>query len=695
MHKLLKILLFLLCVQLFALSVFAPAAFAFGEPRHSRIELLAATSSAGEGNTLDAVLQIDLAPEWKTYWRFPGQAGEMAELNWLHQQNISAIEVGWPAPQRFDELGLVSYGYGGRIFLPLRLKLTKAGAATELAGEVTLFVCHDICVPETHKLSVAWPAGAAQPTPQAELVQAAWQNVPQSLEAQGWQLESVALLGDTNEKAELQLKLKAQKAWQAPDVFVEGPAKPVFAAPKIERSQDGLAVSLRLPLVQADSEVARFRSMAHTLTITDGAASAVVTVPNLIGAAKAGGIFNFGLLSILLLALLGGLILNLMPCVLPVLSLKILGVLQSSGKEAVHVRRGFLASAAGIMTFFLLLSLVVMALQAGGQAVGWGWQFHSPLFVLLVLSLCVLFAANLLGWLHIRLPYGLTAQLPGSAPTLGARPSFAGEYVTGLFAALLATPCSAPFVGTAVAFALTQGSLAVVLIFSALGLGLALPYLLIALWPKVVCALPRPGAWMITLERILALLLLLTAVWLLYVLWRLDGWLIALGTLLSVAVLLLALRHKQRFALGLLLLPLLLVLFAPKMHVAVAQDTRWQVFSEAALAQARAEGRVVLVDVTAAWCITCQYNKRVVLSDKNLQTLLFNSELLPLQADWTAGDAAIGAYLASHGRYGIPFNVVYGPKAPDGIVLPELLTVAAVQDALAAAGLPLAHNAPK
>jgi suppressor for copper-sensitivity B len=389
------------------------------------------------------------------------------------------------------------------------------------------------------------------------------------------------------------------------------------------------------------------------------------------------------------IALLGGLILNLMPCVLPVLSLKLLGAIQAGTGR---VRAGFLASAAGILVSFLALAGLAIGLEAMGATVGWGIQFQQPLFLVAMVVLLTLFACNLLGLFEIVLPWRVA---DAAARAGGDRPLLA-PFATGVFATLLATPCSAPFLGTAIGFALTRGPGEIVAIFAALGIGFAAPYLLVAAFPALARLMPRPGRWMIVLKAVLAVALFGTAIWLVTVLALQVGTeaAAAIGALMIVLTALFWLRRRLPRALaatalagmaitltGAFAAPLVLDQPVPD---GPASSARWIAFDAGAIPGRVAAGEIVFVNMTAAWCLTCQVNEAVVFSAPTVLEALAGTT--PMRGDWTNPDRAISDFLAAHGRYGIPFNIVYGPGAPAGIVLPELCTESAVLDAIARAG---------
>ncbi len=412
-----------------------------------------------------------------------------------------------------------------------------------------------------------------------------------------------------------------------------------------------------------------------------------------------GGTTASSFATILLLALLGGLILNLMPCVLPVLSLKLLGVVQHGGGERSAVRLSFLASSAGIFTSFMLLAGVLIALKAGGASIGWGIQFQQPVFLVAMTVIVTLFACNLFGLFHIHLPQSITnIALSGDNRSLG------GNFLTGAFATLLATPCSAPFLGTTVGFALSRGTAEILIVFSALAIGLAAPYLLVAAFPGLATRLPRPGRWMIWLRYVLAMALVATAVWLLYVLRLQMGFeasaVVAAMMALIAAVLLtrrldvsMLGRHAGKVVVGLAIAAIALPLVreatpggaAEQITSSVAQG-QWRAFDRNEIDRLVAAGNVVFVDVTASWCITCQVNKKTVIETGDVAKWLSQDNVVAMRGDWSQPDPVISQYLASYGRYGIPFNAIYGSQAPSGFVLPELLTSSAVLEAARLAG---------
>ncbi|NQU61875.1 MAG: thioredoxin family protein, partial [Rhodospirillales bacterium] len=390
-------------------------------------------------------------------------------------------------------------------------------------------------------------------------------------------------------------------------------------------------------------------------------------------------------------------------CVLPVLSIKLLGVVGHGGGETRTVRLSFIASALGIVFAFMVLAAALVALKAGGMAIGWGIQFQQPWFLIAMVLVVTAFACNLWGFFEFRLPMWVGDLGEHSSHVHG----LGGHFLQGALATLLATPCSAPFLGTAVGFALARGSVEIFSVFAALGLGLSLPYLCVAAFPGMATRLPKPGPWMVTMKRVLGFALAATGVWLLSVLTVSAGLqtaaFVGALTVAGVALLFVSRRQTGRSASALLAAAVLAAFLAPgwlgersgpkeieSLFVYGGQsqkfDGLWTAFDEAAIPKHVAAGKTVFVDVTAEWCITCLVNKGLVLGNDKVLAALRRDNVIVMQADWTRPDPAISSYLARHERYGIPFNAVYGPKAPKGIMLPELLSQDAVLDAMKEAG---------
>lgn len=672
------------------------------------VRLIAARTATGAAETVRLGLQFDLKPGWKVYWRSPGDAGYPPSLDWQAADNLAGLDWSWPVPHRFEILGIQTAGYKDQVVLPLTARLKVPGAGVSLRGTADYLICSDICIPGMAEVSLDLPPGEGRPGPEAQLIERYAAQVPGP--GQGITLDEV-VIEQTPEGLGLAVAVTADPPVMAPDLFVEGPLRVgevdagygiVSGPTTVALADGGRRAVLRAALVQDYPDgvpeltltiAGQGRGLEVTATPAPGRLTADITPVAPVAPA------GLSLWVILGLAVIGGLILNAMPCVLPVLSLKVMAFMGHGGGHKGEARAAFLASSAGIIAAFLVLAAILAVLKAGGTAIGWGIQFQQPWFLTAMVLLLTLFAANLWGLFEVPLPSFLGSAGAG----LGAPRSLLGHFAAGAFATVLATPCSAPFLGTAVGFALARGPGEIAAVFGALGVGMALPYLAIAAVPSLATRLPRPGPWMIRFKQVMGLLLVGTAVWLLSVLGVQVGWrgVLILAVLMAVLLALFAVRHRLRggpqAVLSLAVVAVLAASFAvPALQTPAtpvpaggeesAAATDWRTFDEAAIASLVAEGRIVFVDVTADWCITCKVNKAAVLDRDPVAAALAAPGVVPMQADWTRPDDGIAAYLARYGRYGIPFNIVYGPGAPEGLPLPELLTDSAVLDALRRAG---------
>ena len=660
------------------------AASTWWQTEHGKVRLIASSSAAGHADEILFGLHFRMQPGWKIYWRSPGDAGYPPSLDWVDSKNVENAHLLWPAPQRFSVLGLQTMGYTDEVVLPVVVAPFEIGKPIRLAGQLRYLTCEKICIPYEANLALDLPAGPETSSLQSGIIKRFFQRVPGTNEHSGLQIIRVTVEGSSPTQT-LRLSVVADTPLASPDVFVEGPSGMEFGVPEIRLSADHRSAQIRILVSTAKGKPTDLAGKIIGLTLVDGERALERSVEAMAEVSR-------GLIAVLALALLGGLILNLMPCVLPVLSIKLLSVVGHGGANPRTVRIGFLASAAGILVSFLILATGAVALKSINIAASWGIQFQHPLFLAAMVAILTLFACNLWGLFEIRLP----SKFADAASSAGNGIGFGSQFLNGAFATVMATPCSAPFLGTAIGFALARGAVEIYMVFFALGVGLALPYLVIAAAPKLVTWLPRPGQWIRTLRRFLSLALVATAAWLLTVLSVHTGFagagLIAL-LMMAVAFAL----HQTRQLTGRAHLASWLVVCAMSALAlgaanslanqnvdqrTVLNDQIWQPFKLAAIADEIAKGRVVFVDVTAEWCLTCKINKSLVLEKSEVARRLSTSAVTAMKADWTMPDPRISAYLNGFGRYGIPFNAVYGPGAPAGIVLPELLTTGIVHEAI-------------
>ena len=658
--------------------------------------LITAENGVARGiGALSAGLALDLRDGWHAYWRAPGEVGLPPEIDWRKSRNVASAEMMWPAPTRFRAFGIENFGYKNDLVLPINIRLETPGQPAHLDAQVSLLVCSDICVPEEFALTLDIPGGGGGIDQQAATLISDWAaKVPDNGEPSGMSAGEVAF--DSGRDA-LIVTARSATPFDAPDLFPELDefSQAAFGRPDIRLGDGGTLMWARLPVL-TDAVTQAEQVPALRVTVTDGDRAATLRPETAEQAPPppftlAQAVPGIGQLAwIAALGVLGGLILNVMPCVLPVLSIKLSSAIKNHGAHPTRVRTGFLMSALGVLAFMWVLAAATLAMKALGLSVGWGLQFQNPVFLSLMIVILTIFAANLLGLFEISLPWSWHTRLSRA----DGSPGYMGDFATGAFAAVLATPCSAPFLGTAVAFALAGRAVDVAVIFTAMGIGLALPYLLVAARPSLIRRMPKPGRWMVLVKMVLGALLALTALWLF---WVLDGvagpWaVLSVAALIAVAIALLTLRLHglapglRTTALGAVIVaalaaPALVPRPAPQ-QMATGGTAQWQAFDRASIARHVAAGKTVFVDVTADWCLTCKANKALVLDRAPVAEALRGDDVIPLRADWTRPDESISHYLASFDRYGIPFNAVYGPGAPEGIALPEILNANVVLDAM-------------
>lgn len=694
------------------------------------VRLISARNAIAGSDEIRLGLEFELQPGWKIYWRSAGDAGFPPQLDWAGSTNIGDGQIRWPAPHRFSIFGLETFGYKDHIILPIDVPITDPAQGANINLAVDYLVCSDVCIPAQANFALDIPASTAGGTSDdaaaisrfahdiekfASKVPLRGDNLPMSV-SDIWQ--SIDQSGE-NDQTVLNVAITGldQTVTDPVEILIEGNVRLGFGVPVPTTTDDATGThQFQIPIYGLKDDQT---TIGDDVIVTVIAGPLAIEQDRQIAASPSGTSSTSGTSSnnatsstsiattsmwlVGALALLGGFILNFMPCVLPVLSIKVMSAMKAQGAERNATRRGFLASAAGIITSFWLIALVLVAIKLAGGTIGWGIQFQQPLFLTVMTIIVALFAFNMWGLFEISGPAGL-----GNAAndTITAREKsghhLGGHFLAGMFATLLATPCSAPFLGTAVGFALAGSSFDIFWIFTLLGIGLAIPYLAIAARPEIARLLPKPGRWMGIVKGVLGLALVGTAIWLLSVLAVQIGvgGAIAVGIALMLAGILLFARHrttmaKRKYVFTVLAtLGVLAALFAPGFSTAPSKTTAsristatlpWQPFAPDEIPRHVAEGKTVLVDITAEWCVTCQVNKKLVLETDDIITALSADDVILMQGDWTRPDPVIAQYLAGYGRYGIPFNAVFGPKAPDGILLSELLGRQEVLDAIAGA----------
>ena len=661
--------------------------------------LLADTSAVVPGKPFTAGLFLRMAPGWHTYWKFSGDAGLPTEIKWKLPPGWKVGEIQWPIPLKTNDPGNIqTYGYQDEILLlqeitpPAKIDISPV----KLSAEANWLVCEKICIPGGANLEVELPTSTTAEPKNTDLF-ARYRR----LVSQKFPDSKTATVTWSHAGSDLQLKIVNENLANYPtiDFYPLPQGNTVVGHPSVE-SRKPNEIVFRIPIESPDKNLSTMPGLIVFSKSPNGNDRTAwqLETPTIAAAQAAQpgrGIFTF-----LLFGFVGGFILNLMPCVLPVISLKIFGFIQQAGQSRRKIFRSGFAFTAGIFAWFLALALLLIALKAGGRDVTWGgFQFTNAYFVLGLSIIVLVFALNLFGVFEISLPQGMTRSLLASSD----RKDNLGSFFQGVFATVLATPCTAPFLGTAIGFAFTQSAPIILLMFVSVAAGMSAPYLLLSAQPAWMRFLPQPGAWMVHVKQFMGFLLLATLLFLLYVLGAqrgLDGAIWASCFLLIVAIvcwmkgafIVPATSAARRTFVLLLMVALLLfsgVYFIGDKFQSAKIDIGqtnlpgdWQVFTPERLQTERDQGRAVFIDFTAAWCLTCKFNEKSVLESAAVREAFQRHGVVKLKADWTNGDPIITKLLQQFGRPGVPLYVLYPGKSEEPIVFPELLTKSILLDKL-------------
>jgi thiol:disulfide interchange protein DsbD len=628
-------------------------------------------------------LHIALRDGWHTYWKNPGDSGIPTRIKWTLPEGWKASDIYFPAPEREAYAGLMNFGYSGEVDYLTQITppaTLQTGRSATLQAKASWLICKDICIPEEPQYTLALAT-----------------NVEPSQSAQGALVDAqVALLPKpyalplSYEEKNGMLLIRLPEAWRSgrttccPDTALlikhPAPQEEHHGVLSVARDTGALPDTITGLMTIAKGN----EHQNYDVTLKRGS---IISVPAEGAAPEAQPLDFVRLVSAAFFAFLGGIILNLMPCVFPVLSLKALSIAGKAGQPAAKLHRKGFAYAAGVIVSFLLLALVLAALRAGGASIGWGYQMQSPLFVGLFVYVLMLVGLNLSGVFELPMLFGNVGHKAAGRDTV------AGSFFTGVLAVAVATPCTAPFMAPAIGYALTRPDWEIVAVFLALGAGMALPMLIVSLLPKAHRLLPKPGVWLLRFRELMAFPMYLSAVWLLWVLGLQVGVDMLMQVMMGLVLLALALwvwKILPRRAMARWLVTALIALGAcypltqlPTKAVMAPQTLPKgeEHFSMAALTQYRAQKTPVFVDATAAWCLSCKVNERLALSSNHIRDAFRERGIVYMVADWTRQDPEITQYLASFHRAGVPLYVYYPPEG-DPRVLPQLLSEQTVLEAI-------------
>ena len=655
--------------------------------QHLTAELVTFGSTIAPGGTLQAGLVLTMEEKWHVYWVNAGDSGEPPHIKWTLPTGLTAGPMLFPPPSRLPLGPLMDFGYEETAAFPVTFTAApnmKPGPV-HVDALVDWLVCAQVCIPgKAHlglNLTVGPPAAAVQPV--GALGQALT-LIPKAVPAG----DSVSVMAG---KKDFVVTFKTGSREKDAEFY---PYDQDLIANAAEQTVESLPDGLRIRIPRAD-DLTKLPAQLHgliKLSDTESYEFTAVVTPGEVAVAplaksQASGVTTVSAIG---LAFIGGIILNLMPCVFPVLFLKGLALVQSSGEERKQLRSHGLVYTLGILVSFWVIVGVLLILRAGGSQAGWGFQLQSPTFIAILASFLFFFALSLAGMFDLGL------SLTSAGGSLATKPGYTGSFFTGILATVVATPCTAPLMGAAIGFALVQPAWITFAIFTALGLGLATPYLLLSFQPAWTKILPRPGAWMEVMKQLTAVPLFATAIWLAYVYGRLyaggaadpgDGVYrlsLLLGCFLVLAIAGWVLgRWPAKWSSAIAAIVLIAIGLAFPLYQPKDTNLVWSPYSQTALDAARKSGNAVFIDFTAAWCLSCQVNEKAVLHSSDVQKQLSDRHVTLLRADWTKYDPEITKELASLNRSGVPTYVLYPASesaAPD--VLPEVLTKDLVLDAI-------------
>jgi thiol:disulfide interchange protein DsbD len=706
---------------------------------HTLIRLVAEVSRVQPGSSFLAGLLMKMDPGWHTYWKNPGEAGLATKIRWTLPGGVTARDIEWPAPHKYTEGGeVITYGYADEtmLIIPMTVSdLPDSVRAIRLRAEVDWLECEKVCLPGSGVVELELPVSNEIPEEvNAPLFDRYIDRIPAPLrKGLPFTFSSEARNSAIHVRIDDPGRALRFEIGESPDIYPE-PNEGIETG-RTEVSISGTTVTMTVPLRLVEQGVFpdRFRGLLVYETSKGSRVTSAIEVPisQEFGASirSAGGDTQAGsvldqefvleegegwggqpLYVYLFFALVGGMLLNIMPCVLPVIGLKVFGLVKMGGEDPRRIRKLGWFFSLGILVSFLVLAVLVIVLKTAGEQVGWGFQFQEPVFVMVMSAVVMAFGLSLFGVFEIQLPAAATMGVSGLVTKAGkAGNTGTGSFTEGIFATILATPCTAPILGTALGFAFSQPAPTILLVFLFVAIGMALPYLVLTLRPAWMKILPKPGEWMVTAKQFMGFLMMATLLWLLYVLGKQVGmeaviWTCAFLLMVGIACWLVGrfatlTATKGKFWLTWIAAAAIVVAgwiwFAQPIVDAkevlspdaagpeTNGEIQWEPFSLEALDSHLSEGKAVFIDFTAEWCLTCKVNEKTVLADEDVVRKFESSGIVPVKADWTNRNTDITQLLSKFGRSGVPLYVVFPAGRPtEPIVLPEVITAGIVIDAL-------------
>ena len=662
--KLILISLLFLFVSIFSTSVFALSSDWVINDK-SKVRLISSKTSTDNKDEILLGLEFSLDQGWKTYWKSPGGGGFPQKILWNNSNNIDSIHVDWPTPKSFEILGLTSLGYEDNVIFPLTLKLKDKDKKANINLNVNYLVCKNICIPGNANLSLDIPSGDSKYTNFYHEIEKAKSLLPnKNIDLSPLISVDAKVLKNLNETI-INVKAQSNKNFINTNIYIHTP----FGLPVVNQKNDYFFNFKKInSTFNYKSKQFSENSFPIEIIVSDNNHNFLFTKD--ISIEEDSSIIDNSILYVLLISVIGGFILNLMPCVFPVLSIKLLSVLNN---QSYNIRLSFVYTALGIITSFFFLALFFLLLKNIGISISWGMQFQEPYFLIFILLVLTLFCLNTLGYFEIQLPHFIN----GNKILYLGNNFFAKNFFNGFFATILATPCTAPFVGSAVTIAFTQQPLILFSIFISMGLGMSLPYLFVCIYPNSISLLPKSGKWTLYIKYFLSMLLALTIIWVLNILYNFYNDYFVITFLAIVLILLFSFKFNF-FKFYILLLSIFILFFTPlfsyfQQNKSIKFNDDWLNFSEVNIEEIVKNNQIVFIDITADWCATCQFNKLNVLDNKKIKSLFKEKNIKLIRANWTKPDKDIDEFLKKYNKFGIPFNAFFSEKYTNGLILPEIL----------------------
>ncbi len=665
-HNLFKFLIYTMILSFFYKIALANSSD-WSVSETSKLRLI---SPYSENNTKNFIvgLEYKMEQDWKTYWKSPGDGGFPQTISWDNSLNVKSINILWPTPDEFEILGLTSLGYQNNVIFPLEVEVEDPLQNTFLNLHVNFLICKEVCIPGDARVYLEIPSGEKKLTDNYFVLEKALSFLPEKNLDSSYIKKIDANVFNNNEYSTIQLQFESEKIFFNPKIFLHTPFGLPIVKNFINYSSDNKLINAEFNF---DNDLISDDEFPLEVIIKDKNHNFEKVLNVKISNKDLNIIKNNKFIYYLLISLLAGLILNVMPCVFPVLSIKLFSLLSAEKHSA---RVSFLITAIGIISSFALLGLVFLLLQYSKVSVAWGMQFQQPYFLIFITMVMFLFMMNMFGQFEISLPNKFNnLNFFGRSNNI-----YLKDFFNGFFATLMATPCSAPFVGTAITAAFTQNYIIGISIFLFMGIGMSTPYLLIATFPKLINFIPKPGKWMVYIKYFLGLLILATVLWLSNILLNFFNYYFLIFCL--VVFLILTYRKKIPFIKNTITLTVLFIFFLSSSWKLFQQNPTfennkdWLNYFEVNLDKLIQTDQIIFLDITADWCATCQFNKINVLNSNRVLKLLKNNDILLIRADWTKPDKRINIFLEKYERFGIPFNAFFSKNFPDGILLSELLS---------------------